>query len=249
MKKLLFIFVAVFALTSPQSYAGRFNLNIFSQTVYLGDAKDLITQNVVRGEYTWKEWLGNTYAGVYYDNDTKSDATITYTDKQLSPLIGHQTPYLFGIPVRFYTEFRKVDRIGDFWDRRKDKTSDIRAGFLGYDFVDFKHQFLEWYGTFFYTSLYDHDFILQAWIKHGKRFGISKVEGVAFDILHELNADRNQFIKNNNGYYNYRPGLRFGIFKEGFQLSLLQSYSISLSKNDYERPNEWRTLLVYAHYF
>jgi hypothetical protein len=247
MNKKNLICYLVFLLFSVPVLASQIRYNLFSQSLYLGKAHNLISQSFFRGDYDWsKTDLGQSYLGIYWDTDTRSDSTITYTDKQITPYLGHQSNNLFGLPIRAFAELRMVDRTGLFPDNRTDKITETRFGLIGHKFSYVgERQFLEGYGALFYSSLYSDEVLFLGWLKHGVRYS-DVIKNMSLDFLHELSFELNRFVQPNNTYVDYLPGMRFGLFKPGWQIYLHQQYAITVQERPGNRNPELRTMLVIA---
>lgn len=223
-----------FALYTTQSAHATQNTSIewFHQSVNLARYANNISQGFLRA-INKNKW-GESYIGVAYDLDNKSNDLVTYTDKQVSPILGHQSKVLFQ-SFRTYFEVRDVNRLGGFPDNRASQDNELRFGSLGYDIKHSSLFFNEWYFNFFYSQLYDHKSIFQGWNKTGLRWK-------QWDIFNEILVDSFDFTKQEQFTVDARPGIRF---QKRYNQVTIQIFTQKVIPIDHSgRQQETRSTLV-----
>lgn len=245
LKSIFFFIMSLLALYlySDSNTVLAFDTEIYSQTTYLHKFRNPITQNKivlhenVRGV--------NVYGGVYFDYDAKSGVSLTYTDAQVSPLIGVQSK-VYGwdfLYNRLFLESRYVHRIKSFPDERTKETYEVRAGVIGYGLTTVKEfLFFENYYSFFFSRLYDERFLIQGWARQGMRMDF-------FDVFNEFFYDSFDQTRGRDGSFDLRPGVRLHHqFAKG-SVQLIHQYLYHLSNLAFAGRNEHRTSLVFGFYF
>lgn len=224
--------------------ASEWRTELFSQNVYLHKYNNPITQDQLTVYYKLKHF--ESYGGVWFETDKKSDAEVTYTDAQISPLLGLRS-HVFGndwILNRLFAETRLIHRTKPFFDDRVRTTYEIRGGILGYGDKRFKNSFFfENYYAFFYTRLYGERGIFQGWARQG--YALHK----HFEIINEIFADTFDLTRDNDATFDWRPGarLRLDLDRGTFQLIYQRLYHFS--NVDISGRNESRTTLVIGYYW
>ena len=243
LKKILFvtfniIFFSTFNLASGNSGSPR--VSLYAQDVYLEKYENNIFQGILRIDFFQDNF--DYYVGLYYDDDTKSNGQITYTDQQISPLIGIQSKLLFpSFPTRLFIEARDVNRIGSFPDNRAQQDNEVRIGSLGYNFTNFgkTNFFNEYYYALFYSHLYDQKILVQGWDKIGYRLSSDYYH---LDLFNELLGDSFDLTKQEQMTADFRPGMRLQMVKRHLNVQLLLQHLIPIDESG--RPNENRATLV-----
>ncbi|MGE3609123.1 MAG: hypothetical protein AB7I27_06010 [Bacteriovoracaceae bacterium] len=236
------VFILSACLLTHYSYA--LNSEFFSQTVYLQKFKDTITQNKLI-LFQDREQI-EIFGGVYYDDDTKTNAKRAFTDAQVSPLSGLRSK-AFGpnwLMSRLSFEGRLVHRTKSFPDDRARTTYELRPGVMGYGLKEFGSGiFLENYYAVFYSQLYGEKIITQGWGRQGFRLMGS------FDLFHEVFFDTFDQTRKRQGTLDLRPGVR--LFKNfaGGSIQLLHQRLHHMTNLEFAGRNESRTTLVIGYYF
>lgn len=246
-KRILFnFFLRTFTILS---YCGVVNAadwqgEFYSQNVYLHKYKNMVSQNLL----TLAKDLGEleTYGGLWFEHDDKTDAKESYVDAQVSPLLGLRSK-VFGnewMYSRAFTEGRLVHRTKPFPDDRVRTTYEARAGIVGYGLKLWDSPFfLENYYSLFYTRLYGDRIIFQGWARQGLRFFKH------WEILNEFFVDTFDFTRDSDATYDLRPGVRFRYDFKGGSLQLIHQRLHHFSNLSFSGRNESRTTLVIGYYW
>lgn len=233
----------LFAFIAPAK-ADRWSKEIFSQSVYLHRFGNPVTQNRVIVANERENF--DTYFGAWFEHDRKSDAEVTYTDSQISPLLGIRTR-AFGnewMFTRAFAEARLVHRTRSFFDDRERTTYEARGGLLGYGLKVWKDfYFIENYYSAFYTRLYNDRMIFQGWARQGLRFFGH------FEVLNEVFVDTFDFTRDSDSTFDLRPGVRLRWDFSGGGIQLLHQRLHHFSNLEFSGRNESRTSLVFGFYW
>ncbi|HLW56093.1 MAG TPA: hypothetical protein VKY27_01835 [Bacteriovoracaceae bacterium] len=238
MKNLVKLIVLLLS-TNVYSY----EVDIYSQTIYLHKYNNPITQNKV----SLKKRIANLeyYVGAFIDHDKKTDADEVYTDAQVSPLLGVQSPILNWkiLYNRFFLETRYIHRTKSFTDDRPKEEYEVRFGLMGHRLLVLKeHLMLENYYAYFYSRMYDERFIFQGWSRQGLRVK-------NFDIFSEIFWDTFDQTRSQDATFDWRPGLRFHYTYKNVHVQLIHQWLHHFSNLDFAGRNEQRSTLVLATYF
>lgn len=217
----------------------QWSTDLFVQSVHLHKFDNTIMQGFVHVKHPWKNI--EPYAGVWFDQDTKTGKKEAYTDAQVSPVVGVKTQ-LFGasfVPSRAFSELRFVQRTVTFPDERAHSDWEARVGLLGYDFITPKAPFFfEHYYALFYTRLYDDRVILQGWTRQGIR------QWEHADIFNEILVDTFDQSRGRDATIDWRPGVRvLGVVGQ-LNVQLLHQYLHHFSNLAFAGRSEQRTTLV-----
>lgn len=220
-----------------------FEGDIYSQTIYLHKYNNPVTQNKV----TLKKRVASFeyYVGAFIDHDKKTDAHEVYTDAQVSPLIGIQSPILDWkiLYNRFFLESRYIHRTKSFTDDRPKEEYEVRFGLMGHRLLQLKQNFfLENYYAFFFSRMYDERFIFQGWARQGVRVKF-------FDIFSEAFWDTFDQTRSQDATFDWRPGLRIHHTYKSFHVQLIHQWLHHFSNLSFSGRNEQRSTLVLAYYF
>jgi hypothetical protein len=231
------------SLTAPAS-ADRWSNEFYSQSVYLHRFGNPVTQNRVIVAKEMKSY--DVYLGAWFEHDSKSDGDVTYTDSQISPLIGIRSSamgneWMFS---RFFAETRLVHRTRSFFDDRERTTFEARGGLLGYGMKMWDESlFLENYYSAFYTRLYNDRFIFQGWARQGIRL----VKHLEF--FNEIFLDTFDFTRDADSTFDLRPGVRLRYDFAGGGVQLIHQRLHHFSNLEFSGRNESRTSLVFGYYW
>lgn len=239
-KHLLNLSLSACALILPSAKADVWLKEFYSQTVMLHQyADNPITQNkfsLIR-EGKNLDW----YAGVWFDHDVQSDADQTYTDAQISPLIGLRSK-VFGnewMYSRFFLEGRLVHRTKAFVDERPRTTYELRPGLMGYGLKLWENRFfLENYYALFFSRLYDERVIFQGWARQGIRVW------KPIELFNEIFADTFDLTRDTDASFSLRPGIRLRWDFEKGSFQLLHQRIHHFTNLDFNGRNESRSTLV-----
>jgi len=215
-------------------------LDFFSQTVHLKKFNNIVTQNRFRVLQNNSQY--DLYAGIWWDEDQRTNDREAFTDSQFSPLIGVQSR-VYGnewIYSRLFLEGRQINRLGDFPDDRERATYDIRAGLIGSGLKSWDLFFFENYYAFFYTRLYGERFIFQGWSKQGMRFLNH------FDVFNEFLGDTFDLTRDTDSTFDARPGIRLEYRMSGLTIQLLHQWIYHFSNIELSGRSEQRSTLVIA---
>jgi hypothetical protein len=219
-------------------------IDYFSQTIYLEESQNLLTQQRIL-------WGGEVstlrpYLGLALEKDSKTNSSAAFIDSQLTPLVGVQSELFFypKFPLRFFSEVKRLYRLGDFPDQRKDEDWDLRFGGLGSGEYDFKEFFLSHYFSLYFTHLYSDRFIAEGWSRQGK-----KLDEV-LSVFHELHWDSYDLEYDRDVSVDSRPGVK-GVwhpFDPAITLEALGQYVYRWTNYKGSDRDEWRATLVFALY-
>ena len=229
--------------TAPAS-ADRWSKEIFSQSVYLHRFGNPVTQNRVIVAKESQRF--DVYLGAWFEHDSKSNADVTYTDSQISPLVGIRSRSLGNewMFSRFFAETRLVHRTRSFFDDRARTTYEVRGGLLGYGMKLWNDTFfLENYYSAFYTRLYNDRFIFQGWARQGLRF----VKHLEF--FNEFFLDTFDLTRDTDSSFDLRPGVRLRYDFAGGGIQLIHQRIHHFSNLEFSGRNESRTSLVVGYYW
>jgi len=217
----------------------QWSTDLFVQTVHLHKFDDTILQGFVHVKHPWKDV--EPYAGVWFDQDTKTGPKEAFTDAQVAPLIGVRSQ-LFGatlLPSRAFSELRFVQRTVNFPDERAHRDWEARAGLLGYDFLyQLRPVFFEHYYALFYTRMYDDRVILQGW----SRQGIRQWEHV--DVFNEFLVDTFDQSRGRDATFDWRPGVRLVGQVGELRWQIIHQYLHHFSNLAFAGRSEQRSTLV-----
>ena len=216
------------------------SLDFFSQTVHLEKFNNIVTQSRLR--LLQKHTQFDLYAGIWWDDDQRTNKKEAYTDSQFTPLVGVQSQ-IYGnawMYSRLFLEGRQVNRLGDFPDDRPRATYDVRGGLIGYGFKSWDALFFENYYAFFYTRLYGERFIFQGWSKQGVRV-LNHL-----DFFNEFLGDTFDLTRDTDSTFDARPGVRLEYRMSGFTVQLLHQWIYHFSNLEFSGRSEQRSTLVLA---
>lgn len=235
--------VKIFYLWLVLSYsflAHGVDLDFFSQTVHLKKFNNIVTQNRLR--LLQRNTQYDFFAGIWWDDDQRTNKKEAYTDSQFTPLLGVQSQ-IFGnnwMYSRLFLEGRQVNRLGSFPDDRPRATYDVRTGVVGYGLQNLNVFFFENYYAFFYTRLYGERFIFQGWSKQGIRILNH------FDFFNEFLADTFDLTRDTDSTFDARPGVRFEYRMKGLTIQILHQWIYHFSNIKFSGRSEQRSTLVLA---
>jgi len=224
--------------------AADWQREFYSQNVYLHKYKNLVTQNLL----TISKDAGvlETYGGVWFEHDDKTDAKESYVDAQISPLVGLRSK-VFGnewMYSRIFAETRLVHRTKPFPDERARTTYEARGGVVGYGLKLWDSPFfLENYYSLFYTRLYGDRIIFQGWARQGLRFLKH------FEVLNEFFVDTFDLTRDSDATYDLRPGIRFRYDFKGGSFQLIHQRLHHFSNLSFSGRNESRSTAVLGYYW
>jgi hypothetical protein len=220
------------------SASAEIGLSYYHQMVHLGNSGNTISQGLFRVNFQSDYY--RLYAGLYLDTDTQSNNDITFTDQQVSPLVGIESKVK--IYSRLYAEVRDINRVGEFPDNRASQTDELRFGAIGYNYEIYNSLiFTEWYYNVFFSHLYDDKFIIQFWHKHGFSYG-------NLSLFNELLVDSFDLTSDASSVKDFRPGLRYKYSGNShYSIQFLIQHTIPIDEKD--RKQETRgSLIAFLNY-
>lgn len=238
--KLLALFVSLIFIVSN---GWALDVEFYSQTVYLHKFHNPITQNRLILRKTFQTW--DIYGGLWLDQDRKTNKDASFTDSQVSPLLGIHS-HVYGLPwlySRFFLEGRWVNRTESFPDKRMKSTYELQGGLIGYGLLRLNSSFfLEQYYAAFFSRLYGEKFIFQGWSKQGFRFWNR------LDFFNEVFVDTFDQTRDRDGTLDLRPGVRvLHHFKEG-SIQLMHQSVYHFTNINFAGRSEGRTTFVLGLY-
>jgi hypothetical protein len=192
--------------------------SFYSQSLYLSQLNDFITQNKLKLDLIQWNHRAILYTGVAFDQDSRSNEVEILNFNSVSPLVGLAVTPLVGFPLTLFGEYRDSYQVVQKAVNNNVSYQSWLLGVYSYDIFNLRRitassqLFAEYYTESVYSSLLDHNTYGQVWGKIGPRFYLSHV--VSADIYGEtlVKRDRLRYLKTNSEEVGpgFRLNLNFG---------------------------------------